>query len=77
MGEKYASPHKIYYRATEFIGFPKKKGVWEMELNPAPLMGIKGTIGRSEKRKKSVTTDIIHLCKLLRIRDNRMSTGLE
>ena len=39
-----------------------------MELNPAPLMGIKGTIGRSEKNKKSVATDIVHLCKSLRIK---------
>lgn len=44
MGEKYASPHKIYFRVAEFINFSKDKGVWGNWVKPGFLMGIKEII---------------------------------
>jgi hypothetical protein len=63
--------------SLSLLSFSKKRDGGEMGLNPAPLISIKGTTGRSEKNKKSMTTAIVHLCKCFVLRDNCMSTGLE
>jgi len=39
--------------SLSLLSFSKKRDGGEMGLNPAPLISIKGTTGRSEKNKKS------------------------
>jgi hypothetical protein len=52
--------------SLSLLSFSRKGGVGENWVNLVPLMGIKKNCSRSEKNKKSMTIDIVHLCKLLR-----------